>query len=304
MQRMILAALVALNLSMMLTDRAAAEAKGLGDPGQLKAINVETGRTQDGGFVLAGRDSFQQLLVTGEYSTGQVRDLTHQAKYEASPAGIVAIDAGGLVTPLMEGDAVIAIQAASGPNTSIKVRVTHLVQDVPVNFPNQIVPIFTKLGCNSGGCHGKAGGQNGFKLSLLGFEPAEDYEYLVKEAPRPPALPGRARPEPAAAQGDRRGRRTAAASGWRPTRRSTRLMRRWIEQGMPFGKQDRPDRHRASRCCPNERLMDRKSQQQLVVVRPLQRRLDGGRHPHGAVRAQRHRDGRSRRAAAWSTRWS
>ena len=52
---------------------------------------------------------------------------------------------------------------------------------MPVNFANQVVPIFTKLGCNSGGCHGKASGQNGFKLSLLGFEPQEDYEHLVKE---------------------------------------------------------------------------------------------------------------------------
>ena len=44
----------------------------------------------------------------------------------------------------------------------------------PLNFANDIVPILTKGGCNSGGCHGKSGGQNGFKLSLLGFEPSED----------------------------------------------------------------------------------------------------------------------------------
>jgi len=52
----------------------------------------------------------------------------------------------------------------------------------PINFANQIVPIFTKAGCNAGGCHGKSSGQNGFKLSLLGFEPTEDYEHLLKEA--------------------------------------------------------------------------------------------------------------------------
>jgi hypothetical protein len=34
----------------------------------------------------------------------------------------------------------------------------------PLNFANDIVPILTKGSCNSGGCHGKAGGQNGFKL--------------------------------------------------------------------------------------------------------------------------------------------
>ncbi|MFM8270910.1 MAG: DUF1549 domain-containing protein, partial [Gemmata sp.] len=52
----------------------------------------------------------------------------------------------------------------------------------PVSFNAEVVPALTKLGCNSGGCHGKAEGQNGFKLSLFGFEPADDYEYIVKEA--------------------------------------------------------------------------------------------------------------------------
>jgi len=52
----------------------------------------------------------------------------------------------------------------------------------PVDFDTQVVPILTKHGCNAGGCHGKSGGQNGFRLSLLGFEPGEDHEHLVKES--------------------------------------------------------------------------------------------------------------------------
>ena len=48
-------------------------------------------------------------------------------------------------------------------------------------FATDVVPTLTKLGCNSGGCHGKASGQNGFSLSLLGFEPEFDYEALVNE---------------------------------------------------------------------------------------------------------------------------
>jgi len=51
-----------------------------------------------------------------------------------------------------------------------------------VYFATDVVPILTKLGCNSGGCHGKAEGQNGFQLSLLGFEPDQDYEAIVQEA--------------------------------------------------------------------------------------------------------------------------
>ena len=52
----------------------------------------------------------------------------------------------------------------------------------PLNFANDIVPILTKADCNTGGCHAKAiTGQRGFRLSLLGFEPEEDYEHIVKE---------------------------------------------------------------------------------------------------------------------------
>ena len=51
-----------------------------------------------------------------------------------------------------------------------------------INFVNDVVPVLTKAGCNAGVCHAKAGGgQNGFQLSLLGFEPREDYDHLVRE---------------------------------------------------------------------------------------------------------------------------
>lgn len=52
-----------------------------------------------------------------------------------------------------------------------------------VSFTADVVPILTKAGCNMGACHAKAGGgQNGFQLSLLGFQPDEDYDHLLKEA--------------------------------------------------------------------------------------------------------------------------
>lgn len=54
--------------------------------------------------------------------------------------------------------------------------------DQPVSFANDVVPVLTKAGCNAGACHAKAGGgQNGFQLSLLGFEPTEDFEHIVLE---------------------------------------------------------------------------------------------------------------------------
>jgi hypothetical protein len=53
---------------------------------------------------------------------------------------------------------------------------------VAPSFVNDIEPILTRLGCNSGSCHGKLAGQNGFKLSLRGFAPELDHLAITRDA--------------------------------------------------------------------------------------------------------------------------
>jgi hypothetical protein len=49
------------------------------------------------------------------------------------------------------------------------------------SFLNEVVPLFTKAGCNQGSCHGKGTGQNGFRLSLRGYAPDQDYRSITRE---------------------------------------------------------------------------------------------------------------------------
>jgi len=49
------------------------------------------------------------------------------------------------------------------------------------SFNTEIIPLLTKSGCNQGACHGKGAGQNGFRLSLRGFAPDQDYKWLTRE---------------------------------------------------------------------------------------------------------------------------
>ena len=56
------------------------------------------------------------------------------------------------------------------------------VRGAGVDFERDVQPVLTRFGCNAGACHGKARGQNGFQLSLLGFDPEFDYEALTREA--------------------------------------------------------------------------------------------------------------------------
>ena len=51
----------------------------------------------------------------------------------------------------------------------------------PPSFLTEVVPVLTRQGCNQGACHGKGAGQNGFKLSLRGYAPDQDFASLTAE---------------------------------------------------------------------------------------------------------------------------
>lgn len=51
-----------------------------------------------------------------------------------------------------------------------------------VSFELDVLPVLTAYGCNMGACHGKQRGQNGFQLSLLGFDPDFDFAALTQDA--------------------------------------------------------------------------------------------------------------------------
>lgn len=49
------------------------------------------------------------------------------------------------------------------------------------HFETEILPLFTRVGCNAGACHGAAAGRGGFHLSLFASDAAADFEAIVWE---------------------------------------------------------------------------------------------------------------------------
>ena len=113
-------------------------------------------------------------------------------------------------------------------------------QRPPPHFVNDIVPILTKADCNSGACHAKADvGQRGFRLSLLGFEPQEDYEHIVKEAKGRRVFP----PAPEQSLLVLKAANLVPHGGGKkldPDSEEYRTLVRWISAGMPYGRPEDP----------------------------------------------------------------
>jgi hypothetical protein len=135
--------------------------------------------------------------------------------------------------------------------------------DPSVDFSNDVVPLLTRFGCNAGGCHGKASGQNGFKLSLFGFDPAFDYDAIVKEARGRrvfPAAPDRSLllAKPAGQTPHGGGKR------FPPDSEAYQIIKHWIVQGMP-AHSDRARVLQKIEVTPRQRVLARQSRQQLIV---------------------------------------
>lgn len=212
---------------------------------------------------IRSRDARQQFIVTAIHSDGLSTDVTRDVAWTISDPSVLAIDSTGMAVPAADGD--ITITATLGDKTAaVHVLVSGFAHPLPINFRNQIVPIFTKLGCNGGGCHGKSGGQNGFKLSLLGFVAEDDYEFLRKESRGRrifPAVPGESLLIKKAIG------RSPHGGGKRMENGSYEynLLVQWIEQGMPYGAET--DAYVTGiKCIPETRTMTRKSQQQISVI--------------------------------------
>lgn len=138
-------------------------------------------------------------------------------------------------------------------------------EDEKLNFVHDVVPILTKAHCNSGACHAKADvGQRGFRLSLLGFEPREDYEHIVKEAKGRRVFPN----APEQSLFLLKATNTVPHGGGNklaPGSEEYKTLVKWIGQGMPYADESDPELT-AIELEPSRMTMAKKAKQQLKVT--------------------------------------
>ncbi len=133
-------------------------------------------------FTITADDAGLQLLL-GRDDDGSTRDLTALAAWTAEPPGFVQIDSNGYLRPATAGNknVLVTVHAAVDGQTAAGAVTLEARGRRSWDFGQDIVPILTRSGCNTGNCHGRADGQNGFHLSLFGYDPAGDYVALTRD---------------------------------------------------------------------------------------------------------------------------
>lgn len=121
----------------------------------------------------------QQLVVQTTAPDGVTHDVTSQAALKLADPKIVRLDHATLL-PLANGQTELKV-AYAGSVVTIPVVVSNATVCEPISFKKDVMPVFTRAGCNSGACHGTSRGKDGFHLSLFGFDPDGDYYRLTRE---------------------------------------------------------------------------------------------------------------------------
>jgi len=131
-------------------------------------------------FTLDGENAEQHLLVERLKEGEFIGNLIDGVTLDSSNPNVVVIE-DNVARPVSNGQATI-IAVVTGEQFKADVTVVGMEQPTPRSFRNDVLPVFAKVGCNTGSCHGALAGKGGFKLSLHGYNPSADFARIVQEA--------------------------------------------------------------------------------------------------------------------------
>ena len=126
------------------------------------------------------KTDLQRIVVVLD-SADESREVTSEIEFIIADANVVSVSPAGIIRPRSNGNTKIQVKLGE-LRSELHVTVTDFELKGPVSFELHIQPILAARGCSTGACHGKARGQNGFQLSLLGFDSEFDFNAVTREA--------------------------------------------------------------------------------------------------------------------------
>jgi hypothetical protein len=131
-------------------------------------------------ITLSGPAARQQLLVEKFGANGFEGQPTNEITFSSTDTAVARVENNVLI-PVKNGNATIHA-TSDGIDIEAGITVSGMEHPIERSFRNNVQPVLAKAGCNAGACHGAAAGQNGFKLSLRGYDDEGDYNVLTRQA--------------------------------------------------------------------------------------------------------------------------
>jgi len=206
-------------------------------------------------------DNQQQQVIVREPSSFQA-DVTRNVQFQTSDGSIATVDDRGVVHAVAAGQTELIVQWNES-RTSVPIAVSEETSN-QIDFDRDIQPLLTKYSCNSGACHGKQRGRNGFQLSLLGFDNIYDHDSLTKQSRSRRVTPSR--PEQSLLLTKPSGGRPHGGGiRYTPETKAYQTMLQWIQEGATFKAPSASPLVKVE-VFPKERILSNNAQQQLVVT--------------------------------------
>ena len=128
---------------------------------------------------LWGAQATQHFTVLGQYADGLERDVTSIAHLSVSDPKKGEIDSLGKFKA-RDSEEVTLTASVGDRSAKATIRIEEAGKQRPFTFPREIEAILTRKGCNDSMCHGGVKGRGGFRLSIYGTFPQEDYKWIVE----------------------------------------------------------------------------------------------------------------------------
>ncbi|MEO6809410.1 MAG: DUF1549 domain-containing protein [Isosphaeraceae bacterium] len=144
-----------------------------------KDLTIEALEVEPPAIDLKSIYAYVQLIVTARASSGDRIDVTRMVK-PSQATEVVEVSRSGLVRAKSDGQTTLRLTLGAQV-VEVPVKVSGIATEPKADYVHDVSPVLSRLGCNSGTCHGSAQGKNGFKLSLRGYDPIFDVRALTDD---------------------------------------------------------------------------------------------------------------------------
>lgn len=229
---------------------------------------------------LRGKGASQSFLVVATDGRGLEVDLTSESRFDLTNDRLAQVTGDGLLTARSDGELQLRADIA-GQQLTATVHIEGTGRARPFGFARDVVGVFTRNGCNGSECHGGVKGRGGFKLSLHGINPREDYRWTVKGGVYQVLSPKAAEPfnprvdleEPQQSRLLQKPAMELPHGGGQRFERDSADYRRlleWIRQGAPYGAGGSGSRVQRLEVFPREAIMEPGTRRRLLVTALLE----------------------------------